>query len=197
MKTSYDDTRKHLLETGGRIIAGKGFASVGLNEILTTAGVPKGSFYHYFDSKERYGQALLEDYFAGYLSGLDALFGNGEMSGRERLLNYWQQWLASQTEGCDGQKCLVVKLSAEVADLSEAMRATLCAGTEGVISRIARCIEIGRDDGSLPALAPRSTAQMLYQLWLGASLLAKIHRDDQALTSAMDFTLRLLAEGER
>ena len=52
MNARHDNTRQHILETGQRIIAGKGFASVGLNEILTTAGVPKGSFYHYFDSKE-------------------------------------------------------------------------------------------------------------------------------------------------
>ena len=63
MNTRHDNTRQHILETGQRIIVGKGFASVGLNEILTTAGVPKGSFYHYFESKEQYGQALLENHF--------------------------------------------------------------------------------------------------------------------------------------
>ncbi len=51
MKTSYDDTRQHLLDTGYRIMAVKGFSGVGLNEILQSAGVPKGSFYHYFKSK--------------------------------------------------------------------------------------------------------------------------------------------------
>jgi AcrR family transcriptional regulator len=61
MNIRHDNTRQHILETGHRIIAGKGFASVGLNEILKSAGVPKGSFYHYFESKEQYGQALLED----------------------------------------------------------------------------------------------------------------------------------------
>jgi TetR/AcrR family transcriptional repressor of nem operon len=48
MNIRHDNTRQHILETGHRIIAGKGFASVGLNEILKSAGVPKGSFYHYF-----------------------------------------------------------------------------------------------------------------------------------------------------
>ncbi|MFX5926164.1 TetR/AcrR family transcriptional regulator, partial [Acinetobacter baumannii] len=41
MKPSYDDTRQHLLDTGYRIMAVKGFSGVGLNEILQTAGVPK------------------------------------------------------------------------------------------------------------------------------------------------------------
>ena len=65
MKQNYSDTRQQLLDTGQRMMVLKGFTGVGLNEILQTAGVPKGSFYHYFKSKEQYGQALLEEYFGG------------------------------------------------------------------------------------------------------------------------------------
>ena len=59
MKTSYDDTRQHLLDTGYRIMAVKGFSGVGLNEILQTAGVPKGSFYHYFTGWAAYTRELI------------------------------------------------------------------------------------------------------------------------------------------
>jgi TetR/AcrR family transcriptional repressor of nem operon len=45
MTVRHDNTRQHILDTGQRIIAGKGFSSVGLNEILQASGVPKGSFY--------------------------------------------------------------------------------------------------------------------------------------------------------
>ena len=48
MNTRHADTRQHILETGQRIVACKGFSSVGLNELLQAAEVPKGSFYHYF-----------------------------------------------------------------------------------------------------------------------------------------------------
>jgi TetR/AcrR family transcriptional regulator, transcriptional repressor for nem operon len=187
------DTRQHILETGNRIISGKGFSSVGLNEILMAAGVPKGSFYHYFESKEQYGQALLEAFFASYLATIDELFQAPDLSGRQRLIRYWQQWRQSQATGCDRQKCLVVKLSAEVADLSDAMRITLRDGTDRVIGRIAGCIEMSLADGSLAALEPQATAQHLYQLWLGASLLAKLHRSNAPLDQAMDATMKMLA----
>jgi TetR/AcrR family transcriptional repressor of nem operon len=39
------DQRKHILAVGQSLMAKKGFSAVGLNEILTTASVPKGSFY--------------------------------------------------------------------------------------------------------------------------------------------------------
>jgi TetR/AcrR family transcriptional repressor of nem operon len=193
MNIRHDNTRQHILDTGYRIIAGKGFSSVGLNEILTTAGVPKGSFYHYFESKEQYGQTLLEEYFNRYLTTIDTLLQSDATSGHERLMRYWQQWLNSQCDECADQKCLVVKLSAEVADLSDAMRLTLRDGTDQVVARIATLIETGVADGSLPPLEPRSTAQMLYQLWLGASLLGKLHRNSDALEGAMKFTQQLMS----
>ena len=193
MNTRHDNTRQHILETGQRIIVGKGFASVGLNEILTAAGVPKGSFYHYFASKEQYGQALLQDYFDRYLAELDALFAAEAGCGRERLMRYWQTWLDKQVDACAEQKCMVVKLGGEVADLSDAMRVTLRDGTEQVVQRIARVIEAGVADGSIPPMDAPAIAQTLYQLWLGASLIGKLHRDGAALANAMAFTRRLLA----
>jgi len=192
MNIRHDNTRQHILDTGLGIFAGKGFASVGLNELLKAAGVPKGSFYHYFESKEQYGQALLEDYFARYLADIDDLFALDAASAHDRLMRYWQRWLDKQCEECAEQKCLVVKLAAEVADLSDAMRLTLRDGTERIVDRIAALIEAGAADASLPALDARPTAQMLYQLWLGASLLGKLHRNSQALENAMRYTRQVL-----
>ena len=165
MKTSYDDTRQHLLDTGYRIMAVKGFSGVGLNEILQTAGVPKGSFYHYFKSKEQFGQALLEDYFRVYLADMDQRFSAPGLNARERLMSYWQKWLDNACPPCDEQRCLVVKLSAEVADLSESMRITLRDGSDGIIERLVGCLGQGRDDGSLAPCDARHMASALYQLW--------------------------------
>jgi TetR/AcrR family transcriptional repressor of nem operon len=193
MNIRHDNTRQHILDTGGRIFAGKGFTSVGLNELLKTAGVPKGSFYHYFESKEQFGQALLEDYFGRYVAEIETILDSNAASAHERLMQYWQRWLDMQSNECAEQKCLVVKLSAEVADLSDAMRLTLRDGTDQIVARIARCIEAGIADGSLPNLEAQTTAQTLYQLWLGASLLGKLHRNSAALDSAMSFTRQLLS----
>ncbi|CDR01616.1 TetR family transcriptional regulator C-terminal domain-containing protein [Streptomyces iranensis] len=90
---------------------------------------------------------------------------------------YWQQWRETQSfDHCQG-KCLAVKLSAEVADLSEPMRLSLKEGTDAVVDRIARAINDGLKDGSLSVgSAPHDVARLLYDLWLGASVMAKIHR---------------------
>ena len=192
MNIRRDNTRQLILDTGHRLIAGKGFAGVGLAEILGSARVPKGSFYHYFGSKEQYGQALLESFFDAYIANLDQRLDGPGANARERLLAYWQSWLSAQEAGCEEPKCLVVKLSAEVADLSDGMRVTLRDGTERIIARIARCIAAGCTDGSLAVADPVATSRTLYSLWLGASLLAKLHRNTDALREAMTSTLAIL-----
>ena len=193
MKPTYDDTRQHLLDTGHRMMAEKGFTSVGLSEILQTAGVPKGSFYHYFKSKELYGQALLEDYFVDYLADMERRLTLPGLSAHERLMDYWQGWQDRCTLEDHGDECLVVKLSAEVADLSETMRLTLRDGAERVVARISECIEQGQVEKSLPQGDARQLAETLYQLWLGASLLNKLQRTGQSLSTSMATTKRLLS----
>lgn len=187
------DVRQHILETGKTIILGKGFSAVGLAEVLAAAGVPKGSFYYYFESKERFGEALLESYFEAYLASLDGLLARDGTSGRERVLRYFRRWDATQRQGACQDQCLVVKLGAEVSDLSEAMRAALHRGTDAVVARLAACLAQGLEDGSVPAPDPAAAAQALYGLWLGASLLTKVRRDLTALDAAMAATERFLS----
>ncbi len=201
MRPDYDTTKRHILDAGQQIIAVKGFAGVGLSEILTAADIPKGSFYHYFGSKEQYGCALIQQYFDDYFLALEALFRpKSDLApsiqpdtARERLMKYWRGWQAMQVSCSAKEKCLVVKLSAEVADLSDDMRQILRDGTQEIMTQLAEVIAEGIADGSLSAhLDPDKTAQMLYQMWLGASLLAKLQRNGSAMENAMLCTTEIL-----
>ena len=114
------DVRENIIAVGQRLIGAKGFSAVGLNEILSEAGVPKGSFYHYFGSKDAFGVAMLESYFEEYLDDLDQTLAQPGLNMAQRLMNYWRIWQETQSFfDCQG-KCLAVKLGAEVADMSEA-----------------------------------------------------------------------------
>ena len=187
------NVRQSILETGQRIMAGKGFSAVGLNEILAGAGVPKGSFYHYFGSKDAFGEAMLAAYFQGYLAELDETLRQPGLTMAQRLMTYWRQWQETQSfYDCQG-KCLAVKLGAEVADLSESMRLALKQGTSGIVTRLKAAIETGVAEGSLEIDGdPTGVAQSLYQLWLGASVMVKIVRSTQPFESAMMLTRQIL-----
>jgi TetR/AcrR family transcriptional repressor of nem operon len=187
------DARESILQVGQQIMSRKGFSAVGLTEILTTAGVPKGSFYHYFDSKEAFGEALLQSYFQSYLAELDQTLSQPRLNMAQRLMSYWKAWRENQSVlECQG-KCLAVKLGAEVADLSEPMRLALKQGIAGITARLSQAIEAGLAEGSLSVNdSPARIAQSLYQLWLGASVLAKISRNTQPFDSALVTTRQML-----
>lgn len=187
------DTRQEILEVGQRIMAAKGYSAVGLKEILAAADVPKGSFYHYFESKDAFGEALLEDYFQNYLEELDQILAEPGLSMAQRLMNYWTAWQQNQSFlECQG-KCLAVKLGVEVADLSEPMRAVLQRGTSGITDRLALAIEAGVTEGSLDIEGdPYAVAQSLYQLWVGASVMVKIARNMKPFETALATTRQIL-----
>ncbi|GAB0113553.1 TetR/AcrR family transcriptional regulator [Acidisoma sp. C75] len=185
--------RDTLIATGQKIMGRKGFSAVGLAEILKEAGVPKGSFYYYFSSKDAFGEALILEYFKQYHAQMDALFTKTGLTMADRLIMYLDSWRDHQCAYNFQGRCLAVKLGAEVSDLSEPMRLALKEGTAGVISRLTVAIEAGLEEGSLASPEPAELlAQSLYSLWLGASVMAKIVRADAPLDIALHASRRLL-----
>ena len=193
MNSSTKSARQTILETAQSIVGAKGFSAVGLNEILQAADVPKGSFYHYFHSKDAFGVVLLDTYFDHYVQGMAQLFDAPGLSQHAKLMRYWQCWIDNQTGCTDAGKCLAVKLGAEVSDLSEPMRLALDRGTSRTIALLADAIGRGVEDASLTVTqAPQSLAHSLYALWLGTSVMSKITRTSAPFDQALLLTRQLL-----
>ncbi|MCS0406230.1 TetR/AcrR family transcriptional regulator [Vibrio diabolicus] len=192
MNAKTNDTRQHILDVGYELIVNRGFTSVGLSELLKNAAVPKGSFYHYFKSKEQFGEAMIQDYFTKYFERLNARFTNTDLSGYQRLMSYFEEMVKVEDDVCNANKCLLVKLSAEVSDLSESMRLALRQGADKTIQAMADCIDVGIQDGSIPNGDSALLARQIYYLWNGASLLNKLYQDQAALTQSLTYTQHLL-----
>jgi len=193
MNNRETDTRAHILATGRRLTAQQGYSGVGLNELLKTSGVPKGSFYHYFASKEAYGCAVLEEFVHDYKDRLAATLDSPTLNARDRLLAYFEGWHQNQISPNPEDRCLVVKLSAEVADLSKDMSQILLQGVDGIVAHLAGTLDDGIADGSVAQIDDTtSLAKTMYYQWLGASLVASLSQDDTPLISAMQATRKLV-----
>lgn len=194
----HTDTREHILSTAEPLVLGKGFTALGLTELLSAAGVPKGSFYHYFRSKEQFGQALLERYFANYDARLASHFAAEPGRMRDRLLSYFAGWITQACQADSHGSCLAVKLAGEVCDLSEPMREALAVGMAQVCARLADAIARAAAEGSLAACAdPAALADALYAMWLGAALRTKVMRDSSPLVRALADTEQRLVPPSR
>lgn len=181
-----NETREHLLAVGEQVCLQRGFTGMGLSEMLARADVPKGSFYHYFRSKEAFGVALLERYFVNYLQQIEQQLTLPHLSARERLLQHFRYAETLFIEQGHIVGCLGVKLSAEVCDLSEPMRDALQRGATAIIAAYARCLSELADEQPLPfGQTPQQLAQRCYLLWLGASLQSKISREAGPISLAL------------
>lgn len=186
-------TRQHILDTSFELVLRKGFVGVGLQEILKACDVPKGSFYYYFASKEDFGCALLEQYIRDYKVKVEQLWLQTDGSAYARLMALWQAWIENPTHGGWAENCLIVKLAAEVSDLSEDMRQILNFGVNKLTERVARLLQEGQQEGSIPPhIDPNKMAQVMYQLWFGAALLTKLAQDKAPLYLALETTQNLL-----
>ena len=121
--------RDHLVEMGLPLMQKTSYCSTGLNEVLAAAGVSKGSFYHYFPSKEDFGSAVLQRYLDSEVERATALLGDSKLAPLKRLRHYFEELIG--VYGPDGEMnggCLLGNLSQEMANHSDLIRQTLQEG---------------------------------------------------------------------
>src|SRR5271155_2844904 len=82
------ETKTALLQTGMEVMMEKGYTNTGIQEVLTSLGVPKGSFYHYFDSKENYAIAIIQHFDEEYSADLQRTLTNTKETPLQRLRTY-------------------------------------------------------------------------------------------------------------
>lgn len=170
-----ENTRDIIIRSGAELIAQKGFGATGINAVLSAIKVPKGSFYHYFKSKDDFGLAVIESYSRDYEIKLDAILGDTTRTPLERLRNYFQAGIADMTACGYARGCLIGNLGQELAAQSELFRARLDEVFTGWEKRFAGCIEEAQRRGELDhSIAPEELAGFLLSGWEGAILRAKV-----------------------
>lgn len=190
----HDDTRERILKAGAELIHRKGFQGTGLTEILAAAGTPKGSFYHYFPSKEAFGLAVLDHFEAGLGDMTRDIMEQPGQSAVSRL----EALLARFTDFADARGfalgCPVGKLTQEMSEVSEAFRARFASRPTPMTGLFTALIEQGQASGEFdPALDPGEAAAFLANAWQGAVMRMKVTRSPAPLAQFERSALRFLA----
>lgn len=176
------ETREHIIRTGAELIARNGFGATGINKVLAAAGVPKGSFYHYFKSKNDFGLAVIDAYASETERRMDATLADRKRPPLERLHAYLHASQGDMQE-CDYSRgCLIGNLGQELAAQNEVFRARLDEVLNGWERRFADCIAEAQAAGTIDSeIEPREAAAFLLAGWQGALLRAKTARSVQPL----------------
>lgn len=182
-------TKDRILDAAEEIMLEKSFHSVGLKQILNVAKVPKGSFYHYFESKEQFGVEMLKHYMneAGVNKRQMLQYNDKESDPLKRLFIYLDGSI-DFIQSVEGRfPCLALKLASEVSDLSEAMREELAQGFEDWITIFREVLDEAVAQKLLPTtFNSASEAQLIQDLWSGAVHRAVINRSSEPVRNAVD-----------
>lgn len=186
-------TKERILSAAEEIMLTKSFCSVGLNQILTAVQVPKGSFYHYFQSKEQFGVELLRHYIGEHTARLKRILLSSDLDPMKRLQAYFDGAISQMLEGECKQCCLVAKLGSEVSTFSEPMREVLAEGMREWRTVYEQVLCEGQKAGVVRQdLNVPDAAAFLQDAWQGAMNRAQIERTVSPLQSAAEFICRAL-----
>ena len=173
--------REKIVAAGLDALHRRGFNGCGVEEITRAAGVPKGSFYNHFESKEAFGIEALERYWHTAAARLGML-DDQTLPPVERLRRYFDS-LADLLACWDYQKgCMIANFSTELADQSREVRDRLSVIWAEWTRAIEGCVREAQGAGRARSdLDPATIAAFLVKAWEGAVLRAKVNKDSQAL----------------
>ncbi|GAB5498637.1 MAG: TetR/AcrR family transcriptional regulator [Pseudohongiellaceae bacterium] len=183
--------RESLLAVGQELFINSSFNSVGLNDILRRAGIPKGSFYHYFDSKEDFGLQVVELYARQNLALLEEALADSTQSTYGQLKSFFAANIDhfDSIEFCQG--CLMANLSQELADVNEKLRCKINELSQVMVRRIAEVLaKMDASELNLGHLPPEEAAQVLMNSWQGAIMKMKLEKSREPLEVFMRFFFR-------
>ena len=194
--TATSTTKERILDAAEGLMLAKSFHSVGLNEILSAVKVPKGSFYHYFSSKEQFGVELIRHYVSEGTACKRRMLLSEELDPNplERLLAFLNGSVAHLVEKDCKQCCLILKLGVEVATMSDDMRAVLGEGMQEWRIIYEKVIREGQAKGVIRKdLDPATTAALLHDYWMGALQRMLIEQSPAPLKSVIAFARSYLS----
>jgi TetR/AcrR family transcriptional repressor of nem operon len=181
------DTRGDIVRIGTGLIHLQGYNATGIDAILKEVGVPKGSFYHFFKSKEEFGLAVIDHFVQTMAQRLEVFLQDEEVTPLNRLRNYLESGLARIDQNCCAKGCLLGNLGQEMADGNERFRARIDQAFSQWRQRLSDCLQAAQASGELaPELDAESVAGFVIAGYEGAILCAKVKKSPQPIRQFID-----------
>jgi TetR/AcrR family transcriptional repressor of nem operon len=159
------DTKELLIRSGLEHLTEYGFTASGIDAVLKRAGVPKGSFYYYFSSKEAFGKELIVSYDTFFAKKLDTHLLDERYPPLERLQRYVLDAQKTMKKYNFRRGCLIGNLGQEVDSLPESYRNILVDVFLGWQQRVEVCLSLAQEDGCISANT--NCGQLAEYFWIG------------------------------
>ncbi|MDP2481357.1 MAG: TetR/AcrR family transcriptional regulator [Candidatus Palauibacterales bacterium] len=175
-----DATREKLLASGHDLMLARGYSATSVDDICSASGVSKGSFYHFFDSKEGFGLAVLE---AFHREGVERVRAGGYVRIEdpvERLRGFFDHLEAIAPEFW-AEGCLLGTFAAELGETSPAIHARVAELFDELVARLTPVfLAVVLDEEEAAALAEETLVVIE-----GAVIMARAHDDPARIATGI------------
>lgn len=189
------DARRKILDAARSLIEERGYSALGVAEVCKAAGVPKGSFYYFFESKEALALAVVDEHWAAQkCDWTQALTGDAEPLWRLRRL--FEETEAGQRAvqlGCGTVAgCLFGNLTLELSNQTEAVRERLQEIFDAQVDMVESVIAEARERGEVGVADTREAARAVVAQLEGQVMFAKLYNNTDRLGPLWPNCLALL-----
>jgi TetR/AcrR family transcriptional repressor of nem operon len=189
------DARQRILEAGAELFRQRAYSSIGVAEICAAAGVPKGSFYYFFASKQSLVMEVVNEHWAWQRSQwVRILAGPGTVVERLRALFFATAEMQSEALKGSGAVtgCLFGNLALEISSQDDQARVRLQEIFHEQIDLVEAVLRVGVTGGEFTLADPRATAKSIVAQIEGLVLFAKLFNDPGQLDQLWQNSMNLL-----
>lgn len=180
------NTRDQIFDAALKLLLERGFNASSVQDITVEAGVPKGSFYNHFESKEALAAEIISDY-ASRRSTLREILSDDRLPALERLRGYFTALNQRLIDRGFQHGCMIGNMTAELSEQSPVIREQLLRIYGNWSTALEYAIAAGQQDGSIPKqLSPKTLAGFLLNAWEGATLRVRVERSPDAFNQFME-----------
>ncbi len=170
-------TKEKLLDAAQRLMLAKGFVATTVDDICEAAEVTKGSFFHYFESKDQLGREVLKRFCASGEKIHRALCGS-ETDPLKRVYAYIDNTIKMSKDPSMSKGCLLGLFSQELCDTNPQIRAACKKGFDDWAKGFGQ--EVAKAKAAYASRAqfnPQELAEHLIAVMEGSMILGKVRHD--------------------
>lgn len=188
-----DQKKEAILVAGIDVMKRNGYNGTSVKDIVDAAGVPKGSFYNYFESKEAFALEAVEFTANAGRARAELVLANRQLPPLVRLRTYFEQSIGDACGNEFREGCFLGNMCQEMADSCDAMRTVLNRKLKQLTGLLAQIILEAREQGAITRpLDPDQTAEFLFNAWEGAIMRAKACRSREPLDAFLNMLTVIL-----
>jgi len=188
MRRGTEEKKAKLLKCGMDLMHRNGYSATSVDDIVRSAGIPKGSFYNYYKSKEEFAVDALHVYTDAVVQMKAEIGSNGSISAKERLRKIFNASCKELKKSKYALGCFCGNMAQEVSDTNPEMRKIIEESFVKMRNNMTALIEEGIIDKSIPSGAnPERLADFILNTWEGALLRMKSAKSPEPLDLFLEY----------